>query len=104
ISQNLRLCRSKEKENRDRPLSGPGEVVMVLGSIAGVAVLYELVQSAHQHELTTRFQSPTNVWVAAGALFIVGWLLTFAVPRVIGWFSLFVMIGGFAACSVAAAN
>ena len=77
---------------------------MVLGSIAGVAVLYELVQSAHQHQLADRLQSPTDVWVAAGALFLIGWMLTFAVPRVVGWFTVFVTVGAWAAGSVAATS
>lgn len=77
---------------------------MVLGSIAGVAVLYELVQSAHQHKLADRFHSPANIWWVAAVLFIVGWLLTYAWHRVVGWFALFLMIAGWAAGSLAAYN
>ena len=75
---------------------------MVLGSIAGVALLYELVQSAHQHQLADRLHSTTDVWIGAAVFFLLGWMLTFAVPRVIGWFALFAMIGGWAAGSLAA--
>jgi len=75
---------------------------MVLGSIAGVALLYELVQTAHHHELAERLQSPSDVWIAAGVFFLIGWMLTFAIPRVIGWFALFVMVGGWATGSLAA--
>jgi len=77
---------------------------MILGSIAGVAVLYELVQTAHHHQLADRLHSPADTWLAAGALFVVCFFLTMAVPRIVSWFSLFVMIGAFAAGSIAASN
>ena len=75
---------------------------MILGSVAGVALFYGLVQSAHSHELSARLQSPNNVWIAAVALFFVGWMLTFAIPRAVGWFAVFVMLGGWSASGVAA--
>jgi hypothetical protein len=77
---------------------------MVLGSIAGAALFYELIQTAHQHQLAERLHSPTDVWIGAGVFFLLGWLLTFAVRRIVGWFALFVMIGSWAASGIAASS
>ncbi|MCU1448097.1 MAG: hypothetical protein JWP02_267 [Acidimicrobiales bacterium] len=74
---------------------------MVVGSLAGVAVLYELVLLAHRKELATQLHSPGNVWVGAACLLIVGWAMAMAAPRVARWFGMFVAAGGFAAGAVA---
>jgi hypothetical protein len=74
---------------------------MVVGSLAGVAVLYELVVLAHRNELATQLHSPSNVWVGAACLLVVGWGLAMAVPRVARWFGMFAAAGGFAAGALA---
>ena len=80
------------------------EVVMVLGSIAGVALLYELVQTAHEHLLAERMHAPSNVWAAAAGLFFGGLALAYVVPRFVSWFGLFAMVAGWAAGSIAAST
>ena len=51
---------------------------MVVGSIAGVAVLYELVSLAHRSQLATKLHSPTNVWLADACVFFFGWGMALA--------------------------
>jgi hypothetical protein len=77
------------------------EVRMVVGSLAGVAVLYELVVLAHRSELATQLHSPGNVWVGAACLLVVGWAMAMAAPRVARWFGMFVAAGGWAAGAIA---
>ena len=74
---------------------------MIVGSLAGVAVLYELVVLAHRTELASRLHSPSNVWVGAACLLVVGWAVAMAAPRVARWFGMFVAAGGFAAGALA---
>jgi hypothetical protein len=78
------------------------EAVMVLGSIAGVALLYELMQTAHQHQLAQRLHAPSDVWAAGAAVLFGGLAVAYVAPRFVSWFGLFVMIAGWSSGSVAA--
>src|SRR5947209_19890374 len=62
---------------------------VVVGSVAGIAVLYELVSLAHRSELATQLHSPMNVWLAAACLFVFGYGLALVAPRVARWFAMF---------------
>ena len=75
---------------------------MVVGSVAGVAVLYELVSLAHRQQLAAQLHSPTNVWLGAACLFVFGYGLALVAPRVARWFGMFTAAGGWAAGSIAA--
>ena len=77
---------------------------MVVGSLAGVAVLFELVSLAHRGQLEARLHSPTNVALGAACLFIFGWGLALVAPKVARWFGLFVATGAGAAAAVAASG
>jgi hypothetical protein len=75
---------------------------MVVGSLAGIAVLYELVLLTHQNQLSSRLHSPGNVWLVAACLFIFGWGLALVAPRVARSFGVFAAVGGWTAGSLAA--
>ena len=77
---------------------------MLVGSLAGVAVLYELVSMAHNDQLAARLHSPSNVWLLAVCVFVFGWGLATIASRVGRWFGLFAAAGGWAAGSIAASN
>ena len=75
---------------------------MVVGSLAGVAVLYELVLLTHRHQLAARLHTPNNVWLAAACLFCFGWGLAMVAPKVARPFGMFVAAGSWAAGALAA--
>lgn len=77
---------------------------MVVGSLGGVAVLFELVSLAHRGQLDARLHSPTDVIIGAACLFVFGWGLALVAPRVGRWFGLFVATGAGAAASIAASG
>jgi hypothetical protein len=77
-------------------------IAVVVGSVAGVAVLYELVSLAHRKELAAQLHSPTNVWLGAACLFVFGYGLALVAPRVARWLGMFTAAGGWAAGSIAA--
>jgi hypothetical protein len=94
-----------EKDGRRIPLAAPTareEVHVVIGSLAGVALLYELVSMTHHHELVARLESPDNVWLAAACLFVFGWALALVWPRMVSRFALFATAAGWAAGAMAA--
>jgi len=75
---------------------------VVVGSVAGVAVLYELVSLAHRSELARQLHSPTNVYLAAACLFVFGYGLAQVAPGVARGFGMFTAAGAWAAGSIAA--
>jgi len=77
---------------------------MVVGSLAGVAVFYELVSLAHRGQLTAKLHSPGNVWLGAACVFVFGWGLALVAPRVARWFGMFTAAGGWAAGAIAASG
>jgi len=77
---------------------------MVVGSLAGVAVLYELVSLAHGGQLEARLHSPTNVMLGAACLVFFGCGLALVAPKVGRWFGLFTATGAGAAAAVAASG
>jgi len=77
---------------------------MIVGSIAGVAVLYELVWIANQGQLEARLHSPSNVFIGAACLLMFGWGLALVAPRVGRWFALFTLAGAAAAGAIAASG
>jgi cell division protein FtsW (lipid II flippase) len=77
---------------------------MVVGSLAGVAVLYELVSLAHRGQLEARMHDPTNVMLGAACLFIFGWGLALVAPRTARWFGMFIAAGAAAAGAIAASG
>jgi hypothetical protein len=77
---------------------------MVVGSLAGVAVLFELVSLAHRGQLEARLHSPTDVMLGAACVFVFGWGLALVAPKVARWFALFTATGSAAAAAVAASG
>ena len=77
---------------------------MVVGSLAGVAVFFELVSLAHHGQLEARLQSPTNVMLGAACLFVFGWGLALVAPKIARWLGLFTATGAGAAASIAASG
>jgi len=77
---------------------------MVVGSLAGVAVLFELVWMSNHNQLAERFHSPDNVWIAAACFFVFGWGLALVAPRVARWLGMFTAAGAWAAASIAASG
>src|SRR4051812_32089092 len=75
---------------------------MIVGSLAGVAVLCQIVWVADHGELAVRFHNPGNVWIAAACLFIFGWGLALVAPKVARWLAMFSAAGLWAAGSIAA--
>jgi len=75
---------------------------MVVGSLAGVAVLFELVSLAHRAQLESQLHDPVDVMLGAACLFVFGWGLALVAPRVARWFAMFVAMGAAAAAAVAA--
>ncbi|MBV9413304.1 MAG: hypothetical protein JO148_17055 [Acidimicrobiia bacterium] len=77
---------------------------MVLGSLAGVALLYELVSVAHRGQLEARLHDPTNVMLGAACLFVFGWGLALVAPKTARWFGMFAAAGAAAAGAIAASG
>lgn len=75
---------------------------MVVGSLAGVAVLFQLVWISDHSQLAERFHSPDNVWIGAACFFVFGWGLALVAPRVARWLGMFTAAGAWAAGSIAA--
>jgi hypothetical protein len=74
---------------------------MLVGSLAGVAVLYELVSLANSEQLEARLHSASNVYIAAACLFVFGWGLALVAPRVARWFAMLTVAGAAAAGAIA---
>lgn len=77
---------------------------MVVGSLAGVAVLFQLVWISHHNQLGARFGSPDNVWIAAACFFVFGWGLALVAPKVARSLAMFTAAGAWAAGSIAASG
>ena len=77
---------------------------MVAGTLAGVAVFYELVSLAHRSQLTAKLHSPDNVWLGTACVFIFGWGVGLMAFRVARWFGMFTAVGGWAAGAIAASG
>jgi hypothetical protein len=77
---------------------------MVVGSVAGVAVLYGLVSIANRGQLEARLHSPTDVIIGAVCLFVFGWGLALVAPKTARWFGMFTAAGAAAAGSIAASG
>jgi len=77
---------------------------MIVGSVAGVAVLYELVSLADRGQLEARLHAPMDVYLGAGCLLVFGWGLALVAPRVGRWFAMFVVAGAAAAGAIAASG
>src|SRR5436305_12151891 len=77
---------------------------MVVGCLAGVAVLFELVSLAHRGQLEARLHDPVNVMLGAACLFVFGWGLALVAPKVARWLGLFTATGAGAAASIAASG
>ena len=77
---------------------------MVIGSFAGVAVLFGLVSTANQGQLEARLHSPTDVIIGAACLFVFGWGLALVAPKTARWFAMFTAAGAAAAGSIAASG
>lgn len=77
---------------------------MIVGSVAGVAVLYELVSLANRGQLEARFHSSTNVYIAAACLFVFGWGLALVAPKTARWLGMLTAAGAAAAGAIAASG
>jgi hypothetical protein len=77
---------------------------MLVGSLAGVAVLYELMSLADRGQLEARLHSTSNVYIAAACLFVFGWGLALVAPKVARWFAMLTVAGAAAAGAVAASG
>ncbi len=77
---------------------------MIVGSLAGVAVLYELVSLAHGDQLEAQLHSPSALWTGAACMFVFGMGLAMVAPRVARGFASFTAVGALAAASVAASG
>src|SRR4051794_25646200 len=77
---------------------------MVVGSLAEVAVFFQLVWISHHQELALRFHSPDNVWIGAACVFMFGWGLALVAPRVARALGMFTAAGAWAAAAIAASG
>jgi hypothetical protein len=77
---------------------------MVVGSLAGVAVLYGLVSTANRGQLEARLHSPMDVMIGAACLLVFGWGLALVAPRTARWLAMFTAAGAAAAGSIAASG
>ena len=77
---------------------------MVVGCLAGVAVLFELVSLAHRGQLEARLHDPVDVMLGAACLFIFGWGLALVAPKVARWLAMFTAMGAGAAAAIAASG
>ena len=77
---------------------------MVVGSLAGLAVLFELVALANGGKLEAQLHSPTDVMIGAACLFVFGWGLALVAAHTARWFGLFVVAGAAAAGAIAASG
>jgi hypothetical protein len=75
---------------------------MVVGSLAGVAVFFELVALADRGQLDAQLHAPVDVMLGAACLFVFGWGLALVAPKVARWFAMFIAMGAGAAAAVAA--
>ena len=77
---------------------------MIFGSVAGVAVLYELVSVANRGQLEARLHSPTDVYIGAACLLVFGWGLALVAPKTARWFGMLTAAGAAAAGAIAASG
>jgi len=77
---------------------------MIFGSVAGVAVLYELVSVANRGQLEARFHSQTDVFIGAACLLVFGWGLALVAPKTARWFGMLTAAGAAAAGAIAASG
>jgi len=77
---------------------------MVLGCLAGVAVLFELVSLAHRGQLEARLHDPVDVMLGAACLLVFGWGLALVAPKVARWLAMFTATGAAAAAAIAASG
>ena len=77
---------------------------MVVGSLAGVALFYELVSLAHRGQLETRLHDPMDVMLGAACLLVFGWGLALVAPRTARWFGMLSAAGAAAAGAIAASG
>ena len=77
---------------------------MVVGSLAGVAVLYELVSLAHRGQLEKTLHAPVDVMLGAACLLVFGWGLALVASKVGRSFGMFTATGAGAAAAVAASG
>jgi hypothetical protein len=77
---------------------------MIVGTVAGVAVLFELVSLAHRGQLEARLHSTTDVYIAAACLFVFGWGLALVAPKTARWFGMVTAAGAAAAGAIAASG
>jgi len=77
---------------------------MIVGSVAGVAVLYELVLLANRGQLEARLHSSTDVYIGAACLLVFGWGLALVAPKTARWFGMLTAAGAAAAGAIAASG
>jgi hypothetical protein len=77
---------------------------MLVGSLAGVAVLYELVSLADRGQLETHLHTASDVYIAAACVFVFGWGLALVAARTARWFAMFTVAGTAAAGAIAASG
>jgi len=75
---------------------------MLVGSLAGVAVLYELVSLADRGQLEAHLHTASDVYIGAACLFVFGWGLALVAPKAARWFAMFIVAGAAAAGAIAA--
>ena len=75
---------------------------MLVGSVAGVAVLYELVSLADRGQLETHLHTASDVYIGAACLFVFGWGLALVAPKTARWLGMFIVAGAAAAGAIAA--
>jgi hypothetical protein len=75
---------------------------VIFGSLAGVAVLYELVSLADRGQLETHLHTASDVYIGAACLFVFGWGLALVAPKTARWFAMFIVAGAAAAGAIAA--
>jgi hypothetical protein len=75
---------------------------MLVGSVAGVAVLFELVSLADRGQLETHLHTASDVYIGAACLFVFGWGLALVAPKTARWFAMFIVAGAAAAGALAA--
>src|SRR5438132_12964159 len=78
------------------------EVHMLVGAVAGMAVLYELVSWAAHRELSQHLHSPSDVWLTAILMIVIGVPAAVSFPRLVRSFAFFVAVAAAVAASLAA--
>src|SRR6266568_4075135 len=78
------------------------EVHMLVGTVAGMAVLYELVSWAAHRQLSQHLHSPSDVWLTAVLMIVIGIPAAVSFPRLVRSFAFLVAVAAAVAASVAA--